>query len=397
MTTYPLATLAAQVGAAGISAPSYDDVYLSLVARYQAIYGSDVVLTADTQDGQWIGVIAQAVTDVNAGAVAVYNSFSPSTAQGVGLSSAVKINGLKREASSFSSVPVTITGTVGTTITNGTVKDAAGNSWALPASVIIPSGASITVTAICQTAGAITAEIGSITKIGTPTRGWLTVTNASAAAPGAAGESDATLRQRQALSTGIAAVTPMETIAAAVENVAGVTRVNYSENPNSATNSDGVPGHSFGLVVEGGDATAIAQTIANTKNPGTGTYGTISETVIDSRGIPNIINFDPPTYQRIVVALMIKAKTGYTVAIGNNIVAAIANYITSIPIGGEVDINSVVNAAIDGSGAPASFKIPPGGLTMCVYGGSLAASDIAIAYNQAATCAAADITLSLTS
>lgn len=302
MTTYPLPTLAATIDATGIAAPSYDDVFLSLSASYREIYGADVVLTADTQDGQWIGVIAQAITDVNAAAIAVYNSFSPSTAQGTGLASVVKINGLKKEEASSSTCPVTITGTAGTTITGGSVEDDAGHAWSLPASVVIPPSSSIIVTATCQTAGAVAADIGTITKIRTPTRGWLTVTNASAAAPGTPVESDAKLRRRQSVSTALSARTPMESIAAAVQNIPGVTRINYSHNPSGSTNTDGVPAHSFCLVVEGGDAFTIAQAIANGKL-GTGTSGSITETVLDVYGVPSVVHFDTPTYKRIIAAV----------------------------------------------------------------------------------------------
>ncbi len=396
MTTYPLPTLAAAVGPTGISAPSFDDAYLSLCASYRAIYGSDVVLSSDTQDGQWIAIIAQAVTDVNAAAIAVYNSFSPASAQGTGLSSVVKINGIKREDASFSSVPVTITGTAGTTITKGSVGDAAGNVWLLPDSVAIPPSSSITVTATAKEIGATAAAAGEITKILTPTRGWLTVSNPEAAAPGAAVESDATLRGRQSISTAISARTPMETIAAAVANIAGVTRLNYSENPTGAPNSDGVPAHTFCLVVEGGDAVTIARTIANNKL-GAGTVGTITETILDSRGIPSVVSFDAPTYKRIIASVAIKPLPGYTVAIGNTILAAIAYYITTGQIGSSISINDVIVAAVEGSGARAAFRIPPDGLKLALFGNTLAATDVPIAFNEAATCDVADVTLSIVS
>lgn len=393
MTTYPLATLSAQVSATGIAAPSYDDIYLSLVASYQSIYGTDVVLTADTQDGQWIGIIAQAVTDVNAGAVAVYNSFSPASAVGTGLSSVVKINGLAREATSFSTCPVAITGTAGTIITNGTVKDAV-NTWSLPPTVTIPPESSITVTATCQAAGAVTAEIGTITKIGTPTLGWLTVTNSVAAAPGAPGESDAKLRARQAVSTGIPAKTPIEAITGQILNLPGVTRVNYDENTTPATNANGTPGHSFTMVVEGGDAATIARTIANGKL-GAGTRGSVSEIVIDQYGVPSTVSFDTPTYERIIVNVSIKPLAGYTVTIGNAVVSGIAAYINGLAIGESIYLTQVIAAAIQNSGGIGTFNLTA--LAMCIFGGSPSAADIAIAFNQAATCSTADVTLSLVS
>ena len=392
MTSYPLPTLAAQVSATGISAPSYDDCYQSLCASYRLIYGSDVNLDPDTQDGQWLAILAQAFTDVNAAAIAVYNSFSPATARGIGLASVVKINGLTKGLASYSTCAVTITGTPGTTITNGSVRDDAGNTWNLPSSVIIPVDASITITATCASAGAITADIGAITTIGTPTRGWLTVTNTVAAAPGVAGESDAQLRRRQALSTANPAQTPIASIAGQLRAIAGVTRVNYDENTTGSINTNGTPGHSFVMVVEGGDAATIAQVIANGKL-GAGTAGTITETVVDAYGVPSLIKFSAPTYKRIVVNVSIKPLAGYTVAIGNSLIAAIAAYITGLEIGESVYLTQVISAAIQNSGGIGTFNLTS--LTMAIYGGSATAADIPITFSQAATCVASDVSLSL--
>src|SRR5271170_2946754 len=88
---------AAYVDATGVHAPAFVDIQNYLIASYQAIYGADIVVDNSTQDGQLIGILALAIADTNAACIAVYNSFSPSTAQGVGLSSMVKINGMQRE------------------------------------------------------------------------------------------------------------------------------------------------------------------------------------------------------------------------------------------------------------------------------------------------------------
>jgi hypothetical protein len=65
MATYPLPTLSAQVTSAGISAPAYSDILLSLQASFRAIYGSDAYLEADSQDGQFLAIMAQAINDCN--------------------------------------------------------------------------------------------------------------------------------------------------------------------------------------------------------------------------------------------------------------------------------------------------------------------------------------------
>ena len=89
-----LTSIAPIVSATGISVPTYAQVLAYFTTQFQGIYGADVYLGNDSQDGQWLGVIAAAVNDTNNAAVAVYNSFSPATAQGASLSSNVKLNGL---------------------------------------------------------------------------------------------------------------------------------------------------------------------------------------------------------------------------------------------------------------------------------------------------------------
>jgi hypothetical protein len=65
MATYPLATLACTIDENGISAPSYADILASLQASFQSIYGSDIYIEADSQDGQWLATIAQIINDGN--------------------------------------------------------------------------------------------------------------------------------------------------------------------------------------------------------------------------------------------------------------------------------------------------------------------------------------------
>ena len=173
--TYPIF----QVTSDGISAPDYTDILDYFKTKAQGIFGSDINLDADTQDGQLIAIFAAAVSDMNAEAIAVYSAYNPQSAIGVALDSAVKTNGISRRAATYSTADVTLTGTYGTVIANGQVKDDAGNLWDLPTSVTIGADGTETVPATCETAGAIEAEADTITSIATPTLGWTSVTNAS--------------------------------------------------------------------------------------------------------------------------------------------------------------------------------------------------------------------------
>jgi len=351
----PLANLSATIDETGISTPQYVEILESLMDSFRAIYGQDVDLAADTQDGQWLAILAKVIYDSNNMAVATYNSFSPTYALGAGLSSLVKINGIKRKTSSFSSVVVTIGGTVGTVILDGAVSDTLGQRWLLPHQVIIPLSAQIDVTATSGVEGAITASPGTVTIIDTVVPGWYTVNNTSAASPGAPVETDALLRQRQAHSTAIAARTPVAAILAAVLSVPGVTRAVIYENDTDGPDMHGIPAHSISAVVEGGDVAEIAKAICYTKSPGCGTYGTTTYLVIDPIGIPDTTNFFVLTPRQIYFKVALQPLMGFISTIGDTVMEVMVAYINSLGIGETIYHNRLWAAAnLQGEAATSS-------------------------------------------
>lgn len=390
-----ITTTAPTIDANGITAPTYADILDFLKTKYRAIYGEDTYLENDSKDGQLLGVFAAAINDANSVSIAIYRSFSPSTAQNEALASNVKINGIKKNSASYSTVDLLITGQA-VTITGGSVRDQNNNIWNLPASVTIPPSGSITVTATCAAIGAVSAPAGTITTINTPTRGWQSVTNPADAVPGAEVESDAALRSRQKISTAIPSLTVFEGIVGAVAGVSGVTRYRGYENDTNSTDSNGIPAHSISLVVEGGDAVAIANAIAAKKTPGSGTYGTTSQVVTDIYGRPITIKFFRPTNAPITAVLTIKALNGYTSVIGTAAQQAIVDYINGTGIGGGqaacVEWDSCISAAksVDGS---STFKIVSLALTGPHGAGT---PDASLLFNEAASAALASITLNVT-
>jgi len=392
MPTYPLATLGPTIDASGITIPSYEDVLLSLKASFRNIFGSDAYLEEDGQDGQLLAVFARAQHDSNQAAVAVFNSFSPATAQGVGLSNAVKINGLKRLVPTNSTAAVTIVGQVGTVITDGVVEDTQGQKWNLPATVTIPGGGDVTVTATAQDPGSIAADAHTITKIVTPTLGWQTVDNATAATLGAPVESDATLRRRQSYSTSIAAVAVVDGLVSELANLTGVQQVAYIDNDTDTTDGNGIPSHTIAFVVEGGDADAIAEIIARKKTPGTGTYGAIVKTVYDSKGVPSTVRFSTPTAVPISIGITIEALDNYVSTTGQLIRQALVDYINALPIGADVYRTRLfVPASI--TEHINTYNITA--LTIARDGGALGTADLVLTYDELATCLLADVALTV--
>lgn len=394
--TYPLPTLGPTLSAAGITVPQYSDVFTSLQASFQSIYGSDAYISADSQDGQMLAVVAKAITDQNNAIVALYQSFSPSYAQGAELSSLVRINGLTRDVATNSVVVVTLGGNIGTVITSGVVQDQNGNLWNLPATVTIPSSGSIVVTATAQQVGAITAPTNTVNQIFNPQLGWASVNNPTyAAVAGAPVESDAALRIRQAASVALPASTPLQSIAAAIAALPGVTQSQVYENSSGVTDINGVPSHSIDVIVQGGSVTQIAQTIEATKSPGTGTYGSTSEVVTDPSGFPVTIRFDVLTEVSIYVSLTIKALPTYLSTTTTLIQNAVAAFINSLVIGEDV-YYSQVQAAASLIGLPQGQTFYITAAYTGIAPSPSGTTNIAIAFNAGAQCSASNVLVTVT-
>ncbi|UOZ17508.1 baseplate J/gp47 family protein [Enterobacter asburiae] len=390
--------LSATVTAEGISAPDYQTILDTLTSYFQQIYGSDAYLEPDSKDGQMVALVALAIHDANNTAISVYNCFSPATGYGAALTSNVKINGIARRGATNSTVDLLLTGTAGTSITNGTVKDTNNVIWRLPASVTIGVGGTVTVTATCSNSGAVAALAGTITTINTPTRGWASVTNPAAAIVGAPAETDAELRIRQGQSVALPSLTPFEGVDGAIANVAGVTRHKLYENDTGTTDSNGLPPHSISAIVDGGDVTEIAQTIRGNKGQGTATYGTTSVTVPDTYGNPHVISFSRSTDVPVYGHITLKAFTGYTSQIGVQIQQAVADYINGLTIGDDVllsRIYSPANLGVVSGGNARYYDIQE--LLIGKSAGSVAAANIIIAYNESASCKPENIVLTVTS
>lgn len=390
--------LSATVNAQGISAPDYQTILSTITGYFQQIYGTDAYLDPDSKDGQMVALVALAIHDANNTAIQVYNSFSPSTAMSDALSRNVKINGIGRNGETRSVVDLVCIGTAGQTITNGSVRDANNIIWNLPASVTILPGGQVTVTATCVTPGAVAAMPGTINQINTPTRGWTSVTNPSAATVGTAVEQDSALRIRQSQSVALPSLTPFAALDGAIANVAGVTRHKLYENDTGSPDANGLPAHSVAAIVDGGDVTAVAQTIRGKKGQGVSTFGSTSVVVPDYWGNPHTIYFSRPSPVPVFVAITLKVFTGYTTQVGNDIKTAIAGYINSLSIGDDVLLSRVYS--------PANLGVMSGGesryydinsLQIGRSAAGVAAANIVTAYNEAVTCSVDNIVITVAS
>lgn len=335
-----------QITADGFKAPGYSEIFDYFKSKAQEIFGTDINLDSDTQDGQLLAIFALAISDVNSAAQSLYWAYNPNTATGIALDSAVKTNGISRRVATHSQVDLKIIGQAGTVITNGTAIDTAGNKWLLPATVTIPLSGEVTATATAEKTGSVTAAAGSITRIGTPTLGWQTVTNDDPATAGTAVESDAKLRARQALSTMQPNTGLWDGIISSVRQIDGVTSVSGRHNDTGTTSDDGIPAHTIALVVDGGDATEIAEVIYAKKSQGVSTYGSTKTQYIDTLGNVAEVDFSRPTPVSIAVVITLRATETWLSTNEDDVKTRVSEYINGLEIGAKVDIMKVVAAIV---------------------------------------------------
>lgn len=337
-----MAYTAPSITASGLTIPLYDDILQDLISLAKSIYGDDIYLENDSMDYQLLSIIALKMADMCNTAQMVYNNRSPATAIGSGLDGLIKLNGLQRKSASYSTCEVELTGTYSYTINGGIVEDVAGYKWSLPSPLVFPQSGILTVTATCQTIGAITATVGQIQKISTPTQGWLTVNNTVAAIPGVAQETDSTLRSRQAISTALPSKSLLDGTIGGIASVPNVTRYRVYENDTDVTDSNGIPSHSICAVVEGGTDLNIANEIFYRKNGGCGTYGDVVINMTESLyNTITPIKFFRPIYVPLYMTINIHPLNGYVADNSTEIKNSVVAYLQELTIGDSLIISSV--------------------------------------------------------
>lgn len=391
-----------QITAAGFIRPTFAYTLNYGQTNIRAIYGQDTYLGADSQDGQLVALEAQGVYDVSGVAEAVYNAFSPATAIGTGLDRVVKINGIARKRATYSTAPLRIIGRGDLVINNGSISDPAGNVWAFPAKVAIPNGGQVDVTITCQTKGAIGLSAGGIDTanglgafaVDTLQAGLQSAVTIASASPGQPVETDSGLRQRQSISTALPSLSINDGLAGALAALSGVNRLKVYENDTGITDISGIPGHCIAPVLDGGNASAIAQIIRLKKGPGVSTFGSTVQTISGTNGIPKQVAWSYLAAAPIAYAITLQNLGGLTLSIQQQIQQALSDWTNGLDIGEDVIRDQAFTAAklYDGAGSK-TFKIAS--FMLARVGVPMTLSDAFIAFNEAATCIPANVAITV--
>lgn len=220
----------------------------------------------------------------------------------------------------------------------------------------------------CATAGAIIPALGDLSQIVTVYAGWDSVSNNVAANVGRLAESDTALRQRWNGSLYARSVAMVDSIAAALLTLNGVTVARVYENDSDSTDAEGRPPHSIEAVVAGGDADEIGAVIWQKKAAGIDTFGSQSVAVTDSQGFNHTINYNRPIPVYVWLDIEITEYPEETLPPDATtvITEAVIEYGNSLTVGNDVILQRFMGAiyqAISGVGyitVTAATGIPAG-------------------------------------
>ena len=388
-----------------MSAPFIDDTGFNslgfngwltlLISQYQSVYGSDIDVSSNSPDGQWLNILAGDFADLEQLAMDVYNGVAPAGAAGTALSRLVQLNGISRKPAQFSTAPALLSGTNGTVIPInslvGSNSDPTKPSWETTTALTIGGGGTVTGTLQCTVAGpvAATSTPAELTVIQSPVSGWTSVENTSDATPGMLVEADPALRVRRSSSVALPSQSLVDGLQGALEALTGVTDAVVYENPTGATDAKGLPPHSINAIVLGGASADIANALWTKASMGVTKVGAQSFTVTDTQGNPQVQNWDVPTDLDVYITIKLSFAPINLAYIQTQFAAAIVAYYSAtgeLPAGiGQniawFDIATPVNAlGLTGKqGLPSVTNVFLGSAPSPVT-----QADLVVAYNQLA-------------
>lgn len=248
------------IGPTGLTIATDAELVAAFTAAMQLIYGSDINLASDTPDGQMMNIFIQAVLDVEDLLLQINNMFDPDNAIGVILDQRVAINGIQRQAGTFTVTNVTLVTSQSVNLYGldqsaqpvYTVADNAGHQWQLQSTQLGLSAGTTVLAFQASTPGANLTVPNTITVPVTIVLGVTSINNPTTyTSLGIDEESDAVLKVRRSKSVSLSSQGYLAGLLAALENIPGITSAFVYENVTGTTNVDGVPGHSIWVIVAG--------------------------------------------------------------------------------------------------------------------------------------------------
>lgn len=294
-----------EISNTGLIIERLDAILTRLSQSMRDIYGQDINLNADTQDGQFIGILSQGIADFNEVLAGVYAMSDPTTAVGRWLDIQLKYVGLERNRATFSYLnDVQFTVVNNTIIPEGyTLTDENGTEWTTT-NTATSTGTSLVMQLRSVEVGAFHLASGKPLTPKTIVLGVQAVTTTSDSVLGKTQESDAEALARFLRSYTINNLDEREGLEGALLALTDVRDAKVHENFTGTTDANGVEPHSINPVVIGGVGADIALQILKKKAVGCGLQGSQTVTLF-YEGLDRIVKFDRSTAVDIDVKITV--------------------------------------------------------------------------------------------
>jgi len=321
----------------GYVTTTYAEKRTALEAVFKTAFGDTLVVAPQTPQGQIIDYVTTLQDNEDKVGLAIYQQLNYRNATGALLSAIAISKGQPRKDGSRAVITCTFTSSAQPyTIPAGSIFVSTTGNFSFT------NASDIAIANLSQSAELIAVEQGATGLVATDTLSSqaylasLTDIEIIAIQDGTDKESDNNLIARLNDSDTELATNDVDSIYDKLNRLEDTTRVAVYQNATSGV-VNGVPAYGIEANVVGGSNADIAEIIFNVKASGTPTSGGVSNTVYDTQGYPQPVNFNRPTLVATYVRVRISSREGAPIT--GNIPAmqqSTLQYVNSLRIGVDV-------------------------------------------------------------
>lgn len=303
----------------GLQIQEFSEIVSDLESSINTLLGTDLDLSSNTIDGQYLGIFSKLNYDMQQFAMLLNTSFDPDYAMGLAMDKILKLNGIRRQEPTKSTVDITlICNTTVTLPSDYKLKDINSQIWVIGEATTLSSGTH-SITFKAELWGSVEALANTITGFETIVLGVTSVNNILSATVGIDEETDEEIRIKRNNLLLRNSTSSAGGLKGKLLDVCDYVEV--YENKTGTIDANSIPSHSTWVICEGGTLAGIAEIIALENTSGGGYKGAITQTYDELVTRSNnetfiythTVKFDRPTVTNIYIKLNVKKKISTSV------------------------------------------------------------------------------------
>lgn len=297
----------------GLIIPDTSDISDEVISEYKAVFGQDLVTTANTPQGILINSETFSRSGISKNNANLANQINPNISGGIFLDALLALTGAEREKGTFSSTLCNLTGIAFTVIPEGVTAINTNNFVFASAETVTldATGNATDVMFVSIISGPIDCPIGTLTTILDGVTGWETITNTTNAILGsddASSDERTRLFRKQTLA--LQGTSLPLAIKSALNNIPSVKSNTFLENITNATaviQGITLVAHSIWVCVDGGSNQEVATVLVDKKSAGAAYNGSVSVNITDpTSGQTYTVLFERPTIIDVLARVTIR-------------------------------------------------------------------------------------------